>query len=153
MKLPQTLALAAFALVAPAYAAEPVNMFNIDGTCESLLVDDVDLTDECKDSVLQMVYDVGRVGLYSFSGDTIVTFSGASDEVIGNEIHQQLDKVLIGTSADDIVEIPARGTCVFQNPFEGTPAQFTCSASAKNGATYELSFLTNGTEPTDTMAQ
>jgi hypothetical protein len=151
MKLALT-ALAALTLVAPAYAAEPVNMFNIDGTCESLLVDDIDLTDECKDSVLQMVYDIGRVGLYTFSGDTILTFSGASDEVIGNEIHQKLDKILIGTSADDITEIPARGTCIFENPFEGIPAQITCSASAKNGATYELSFLTNGQAPTDSMA-
>lgn len=152
MRLSQ-LALAALFLAAPIHAAEPVNMFNLDGNCESLLVDDIDLTDECKDSVMQMVYDVGRVGLYAFSGETIITFSGTSDEVIGNEIHQQLDKVLIGTSADDIAEIAARGTCVFENPFQGTPAQITCSARAKSGATYELSFLTSGEAPTDTMAE
>ncbi len=147
------IALAVLTLVAPAYAAEPVNMFNLDGTCQSLEVDGIDLTDECKGSVLQMVYDIGRVGLYAFSGDTLLTFSGMSDEVIGNEIHQELDKVLIGTSADDIADIPARGTGVFENPFEGKPAQITCSARAKSGATYELSFITDGKPPIDSMAK
>jgi len=149
---PILFALAALTLALPAQAAEPTNMMNVDGTCESLVIDGIDLTDECQDKVLQMIYDIGRVGLYAFSGETVVTFSGTSDAVIDNVIHQDLDKVLISTSGSDTTTIAARGTCSFENPYDDKPAQFTCSARAKSGATYEFSFLSDGNAPVDVMA-
>lgn len=149
---PFLFALVAATLALPAYAAEPTNMMNVDGTCESLVVDGIDLTDDCQGKVLQMIYDIGRVGLYAFSGETVVTFSGTSDEVIDNVIHQDLDKVLISTSGDDTVTVVARGTCTFENPYQDKPARFTCSARAKSGATYEFSFLSDGKAPVDMMA-
>ncbi|MBJ3783536.1 hypothetical protein [Devosia sediminis] len=147
------LALPVLVLALPAQAAEPTNMITMDGTCESLVVDGDDLSADCKDSVMQVIYDIGRVGLYAFAGEQIVTFSGTSDEVIDNEIHHQLDQVVLGVTGSDPRSVPARGTCIYENPYEGAPARFTCEARAKSGASYTLSFVTDGATPEDIMAE
>jgi hypothetical protein len=146
-------ALPVLLLSAPALAAEPTNMITIEGSCDALSIAGEDLSDGCQDKVLQMIYDTGRVGLYAFSGDYIVTFSGDSDEVIGDEIHHQLDQIIIGTGENDIETVPARGTCIYGNPYEGNEVAFTCTAATKAGDTYELRFTTDGSTPTDAMAE
>lgn len=146
------LALPLLLLAVPVEAAEPIHMFNLDGNCESLVLDGEDISADCKGSIMQVTYDIGRVGLYAFSGDHIVTFSGQSDEVVGAEIHHHLDQFILGHTGRDPRSVPARGTCIYGNPFEG-PARFSCEARTKSGATYTLDFVTDGSEPHDILAE
>lgn len=139
-------------LASPAMAAEPTNMFMINGECQHLVAGADDLTGQCRDQAMQMVYDDGRTGFYALYGDFIITFSGPSDEVIGNEIHQRLDKVILGQGENDTRSIPVKGTCIYQNPFEGVPATIDCTARRKDGTAYEVKFVTDGTAPEDAMA-
>lgn len=139
-------------VAAPVGAAEPVNMLMMDGTCETLTLGAEDFSAQCQDQVMQMVYDTGRAGLYAFADGLIVTFSGAADEIVGEEIHQALDQVLLGRGEADIRTEKVRGSCVFENPYQGVAARFTCSAAGKGEARYELVFVTDGKAPVDRLA-
>jgi len=144
--------IAAFAiLTAPALGGAPVNMFTMEGACEKLMLGDDDLSPSCGESVMQIVYDDGRVGLYAFSAGQILAFSGVDDEVVSGEIHQDLDKVIMGKSQTDVRETRVEGTCLYENPFVGI-ARFECNAIAENGATYSLVFITDGSPPVDRLA-
>lgn len=151
--VPVRLALALPLLVVlPATAAEPIHMFSLSGKCQRLTLGDADLSGACTDSLLQITYDTGRVGLYAFtSGQQIYTFSGTSDEMVGSEIHQQLDQVILGRGDGEIGSREVSGTCIYENPFAG-PALVTCTARDSDGMGYSLTFLTDGTAPVDQMA-
>lgn len=136
----------------PAAAAEPVNMLMIDGTCQTLILGADDFSAACQDQVLQMVYDTGRAGLYAFADEMIVTFSGASDEIVDSEIHQTLDQVLLGHGENNIRAEKVKGTCIFENPYQGVAARFTCTANKKDGTRYDLVFITDGNAPVDRLA-
>ena len=139
-------------LANPVSAAQVVNMLTMGGLCSELRLGKDDLTPACGSHLMQMVYDDGRAGLYAFAADQIFAFSGTSDQVVDNRIHQVLDKVILGKSADDVMEFPVRGSCVFENPFEG-PAEFTCDARGPEGLTFALRFTTDGNAPVDEMAK
>lgn len=139
------------ALISPALGASPVNMFSIDGTCEKLTLGDADLSPTCGESVMQIVYDDGRVGLYAFAGGQIFAFSGMDDEMVSGEIRQELDKVILGKSETDVREVRVDGTCIYENPFTGI-ARFECDAMAQDGTTFSLVFITDGSKPVDQLA-
>jgi len=140
------------ATAAPALAASPVNMLTINGSCEGLWLDTNDLTPTCGDQLMQMVYDDGRVGLYAFAGGQIFVFSGGSDSVVGDEIHQDVDQIILGKSETDIMAQPVRGSCVYENPYAGR-ALFTCEARDDQGWAYKLTFRTDGSPPVDELAE
>jgi hypothetical protein len=126
-------------------------MFSIEGACEKLTQGEEDFSAACLGSVLQIVYDDGRVGLYAFADGPIFAFSGADDEMVSGELWQALDKVLYGVSEAEIQEFAVDGTCIYENPFAGV-ARFECDAMAENGTTFSLVFITDGSEPVDQLA-
>lgn len=144
-------AAASLALLAPAMAASPTHMYSIEGRCDRLALGDADLTRTCGEQLMQMVYDDGRVGLYAFADGQIFAFSGTDDEMVHGEIRQELDKVILGKSQTDIREIAVDGTCLYENPFAGV-ARFECDAIARDGTTFSLVFITDGSAPVDELA-
>lgn len=144
--------LATLILSSSAQAASPINMFTIEGQCEKLALGQSDLTPTCGESLMQIVYDDGRVGLYAFAGGQIFAFSGTDEEMVNGEIRQDLDKVILGKSQTDVRDVRVQGTCLYENPFAGV-ARFECDAIAKDNTTFSLIFITNGAEPVDQMAK
>lgn len=138
-------------LIAPAMAATPVNMFSIDGACEKLTQGVQDFSPACQGSVMQIVYDDGRVGLYAFAEGQIFAFSGTDDDMVSGELWQALDKVIFGKSETEIREVAVDGTCIYENPFAGI-ARFECDAMAGDGTTFSLVFITDGAPPVDQLA-
>lgn len=144
-------ALLVLGLCSGANGAEITNMLAIAGSCQNLVVDGDDFSGGCQDDLLQVTYDIGRVGLYAFVEGRIIAFSGQSDEIVDDEIHHYLDQVLVGQDAENIETVPVDGTCIYGNPYIGV-AKFTCTAESPDGRLFELAFTTDGNPPVDQMA-
>lgn len=61
---------------------------------------------------------------------------------------QTIDMILLNNARinKQPVQIPARGSCTFSNPFRGIPTTIMCQANTTRGD-FEVKFAHDGTQP------
>lgn len=151
MRLLATTALTV-ALLSPAQGAQLIFAYGVSGNCETLSVDGANITNACKDNILQVGLDDGRFNISAYAGDKIFTFSGTADEFFGEDLNQPVDSMILTSKGADPLIVTARGSCIHGDIFAGR-TRFDCTARIKGYGPFQLVFTTDGDEPTDEIAK
>lgn len=120
-------------------------MVAVSGTCTDLVI--ANETRPCGGTLINTIYDDGRVGFYFVVDDSdksAVSFSGQGQQqkMPAEEIWiQSIDGIVVSTGAT-----AATGECRFGNPFGGA-TRIDCSAVSEAGDVFVGEFLTDGSEP------
>ncbi|GJD83157.1 hypothetical protein [Methylobacterium haplocladii] len=140
-------ALALTALAASAGCAQAQTAVKMEGRCEKLVIAGLDVTQNCKESLTNMV--VGNRTSFDFSawdGQTL-SFSGTGSVQEATELTEQLQPVNLVTPGQSSKEgiarspAPAVGACRFSTPAPNKSA-ITCEATSQ-GKTYAGTFVTD----------
>jgi len=117
------------------------------GTCERLEIPGANLANNCRGSIVNMIYRDGRSSFAFTDGDrAMISFSGMGQNVAENLATQPVDHVSIATDNGASVKTEeAAGSCEFSNAFAGQ-AFVRCRAQSKSG-NFFASFATDGSAP------
>jgi hypothetical protein len=101
----------------------------------------------CSPKLMNSNYPGGRTGFYiSGVDESVYTWSGAGGHKSGpNSQVLEVDQFIISSNGKT-TGFPAKGTCHYQNPYQGKPTQLKCKASYGN-RTAEFRFEHDGAQP------
>lgn len=145
------LALGAAVATATAQAATLTGIATLTGTCEKLVLPDVDMSKDCKGKIIQSIYDTGRTGFTVFVGphDVAVTMSGLEGPKPDQDTQlQSVDMLIFNLNIEGVDPSTEKlqGSCAYANPYLG-PMTISCQANDQKGGGYLMQFRTDGSEP------
>ncbi|MBJ3785439.1 hypothetical protein [Devosia sediminis] len=136
----------------PALASELLRTVTADGTCERLVIEDVELTAECGTPVTQMHESDGRVAVSAGTGgqawfglagpERILLFYGPGNG--DNWTDHAVNQVVVhdnATSTNTIMR-EATGACIYRDADPGM--LITCEAKDVTDSVYALTYRTDG---------
>lgn len=144
-------ALEAFASVAArADFSDLRGMAVIEGRCESLVVAGRPRRG-CQGKLMNTKLKDGRTGFYFIAENTIITFSGLSQERVksnGDEMVQPVDMLIANNVKDPAHPDKYRvaGSCRFGSRYDSRPERIRCQADTARGR-FEGVFVTSGEAP------
>ncbi|MFD1300191.1 hypothetical protein [Methylobacterium marchantiae] len=146
--LPLTLA-----MLATAGSASAQTAVKLEGTCEKLIVAGLDITQNCKDTMMNTVSRNRTSFDFSAWDGRVLSFSGSGAQQERTEETDALQPINLVVPSektnDGVVQGPlvAVGACSFSSPAAGKTA-ITCEANAAKGR-YEARFVTDAKTPAD----
>ena len=142
------LALAMSAVAGPASAQTAIKL---EGSCEKLIIAGLDITQNCKDTMMNTVSRNRASFDFSAWDGRGLSFSGSGAQQERTEETDALQPINLvvpsETTSEGVVRGPlvAVGSCSFSTPSEGKTA-ITCEANAAKGR-YEARFVTDAKAP------
>ncbi|MCC0804761.1 hypothetical protein FPV16_00755 [Methylobacterium sp. W2] len=139
------------ALVATASPASAQTAIKLEGSCEKLIVAGLDITKNCKDTMMNTVSRNRTSFDFSAWDGRSLSFSGSGaqqERTEETDALQPINLVVPGEKTDEGVvrgPLAAVGSCSFSNPQEGKTA-ITCEATSAKGR-YEARFVTDSKTP------
>jgi hypothetical protein len=138
-------------LTSSSQAADVVQTHALDGTCEQLIIDGTDLSDQCGTALVQLVYDDGGVavsagtGGQSFFGlgepERMLMFAGPGNSKLWTD--HAVHTVFSGAAdGGEPLVIEASGICTYEQAPPGL--LITCRATDLAGGEHGLIYRTNG---------
>ncbi len=150
-RLPAALAPALALALLAAGPASAETAIKLEGTCEKLIIAELDATQHCKDTVMNVVSrNRTSFDFAAWDGRTL-SFSGNGAQQERTEETDPLQPINLVVSGEKTAEgvvrnpVVAVGSCSFSTPSEGKTA-ITCEATAAKGR-YEARFVTDAKAP------
>jgi hypothetical protein len=138
------LSTASASAAAPDLARQPVGMASTGGRCTSLVMGGRDTP--CGNVIISLRYSDGQRSLAVKAGDGLVSFFGRPDKD-GIELNL-VTGVRPGASDNvSVASIPVTGRCT--PAAIAAKAEINCTATARDGSRYAMTFVTDDKPPAD----
>ncbi|EJT04967.1 hypothetical protein [Rhizobium sp. CCGE 510] len=140
-----------FAVPAQATKMNGMQFFVLNGTCDKLVVGNLDWTASCDGKLMSTSYSNRRVGFHFITKDAKgASFSGMDGANPSKDADvTNIDEVILDTvgAGKNPKPFEATGKCLYSNPYTGDPTTVSCSGKMKDGRTFSAIFTTDGSPP------